>query len=149
MLAFAFPGTVKKNSSLSSSPWVGSSHESMMRTSIPAGSPRLLPHAPIPITDWVTKTEGRSRWQFSQEVGRRGGRKNTRTVEHEGKFSLVVEHERPQVLSLNAPVGSDTDSELGEAVAALVVDASTGRDEALGRALRSRDSEAGRPSEDL
>jgi hypothetical protein len=108
-----------------------------------AGCYRLLR---LRVFDYIRRTEGRTRWQFSEEAAQRDNRSNTRKLDQEG--SVVVERPRPTVLSLNAPVGSDTDSELGEAVAALFVDASTGRDEALGRALRSRDSEAGRPSEE-
>jgi hypothetical protein len=96
------------------------------------------------VVDHIRKTQGRTKWQFSPEVAQRSG--GRRVVEDDG--IALVERSRPSVLSLDAPVGSDIDSELGEAVAALFVDASTDRDSTLGRALRSRDSEAGRPSDE-
>ena len=100
------------------------------------------------VVDYIRKTEGRTRWKFDAEQAERVGRHHARTIARDGKRAVVVEHSRRTVLSLDASVREDPDSSLGEVVAALVVDASTGRDEALGRALRSRDSEAGRPSEE-
>ena len=100
------------------------------------------------VVDWIRRTEGRTRWQFSEEGARQSKRRHTRTVEHEGKRSVAVERSRPTVLSLNAPFGADSDSELGEALASLALDASADRNPALDRALRCRDSEAGRPAEE-
>ncbi len=100
------------------------------------------------IVDWIRRTEGRTKWQFSAEEAKRLGRKHTREVEREGKQTVVVEHERRALLSLDAPFGSNTDAELGETLPSLAVDAPGSRDEDLRRVLASRHSEAGRPSED-
>jgi hypothetical protein len=68
--------------------------------------------------DWIRRTEGRTRWSFSLEGAQRSRRR--RVVETDGV--AVVDHPRPQVLSLDVPVGSDSDASLGETVAALEVD---------------------------
>ncbi len=100
------------------------------------------------IIDHVRRTEGQTRWQFSAEGAQRAGRRHTRTLEQDGKHAVVVEHQRPTTLSLDAPVGDDNGGSLGDTVASLVVDAAADSDEGLRRALRSRDSEGGRPSEE-
>ncbi len=77
----------------------------------PAGCYRRLR---LRIIDWVRKTEGRTRWQFSAEEAERVGRRHTRTVEQNGNVSVVVEYQRPALLSLDSPFGSNSDAELGE-----------------------------------
>jgi hypothetical protein len=74
------------------------------------------------ITDWIRKTEGRTRWQFSAEGARTVGRRHMRTVEQNGRRSVVVEYERPALLSLDAPFGSNSDAELGETLEGRGVD---------------------------
>lgn len=111
----------------------------------PAGAYRLLR---LRVIDWIRKTEGRTRWAFSEDGARRAKRRHTRAVEQEGKVSVLVERTRHQVLSLDAPLGSDTDSELGEAVAARSLDVAEHRSPDLGWALSDRRSEEGAPSED-
>jgi hypothetical protein len=76
------------------------------------------------IVDHVRRTEGRTRWQFSQEGAERAKRRYTRTLDEDGKRSVVVEHERPTVLSLDAPVGANSDTSLGETLPAREVDCS-------------------------
>lgn len=86
--------------------------------------------------------------KFSEQGARESKRRHTRRIEHEGKRSVAVERSRPAVLSLNTSGGSDRDSELGETLPALVVDAATDRDPALSWALRCPDSDGGRPTEE-
>jgi hypothetical protein len=98
------------------------------------------------IIDEVRKEEGRTRWRFSEEAAKRDNRRHHRTLEQNGNVSVVVEYQRPTVLSLDAPVGSDNDAGLGETLPSFSLDLAADSDEALRWALRSGDSAAGGPS---
>jgi hypothetical protein len=76
------------------------------------------------IVDHVRGTEGRTRWQFSEEGAKQSKRRHTRKLEQNGKRSVVVEHERRTVFNLDAPLGSDNGASLGETLPAREVDGS-------------------------
>ena len=86
-----------------------------------AGAYRLLR---LRIIDHVRRSEGRTRWQFSEEGAKQSNRRHTRKLEQDGKRAVVVEHQRPQILSLDAPVGPDSESSLGETLPGREVDGS-------------------------
>ncbi len=72
----------------------------------PAGCYRRLR---LRVIDWIRKTEGRTRWQFSEDGAKRAKRRHTRTLEANGNVSVIVEHKRPMCVVIRADRNVETE----------------------------------------